>query len=181
MDEAVWHTIASILVDPDQLLVAAREESRERGLVESQARLRSRLEKVDRNLAKARNSLATLIRFHAEKNTLDDITFEAAAGPLKEEVVRLDREGEELLAKIPGARWDADKQAISQVASEIVDRLEDLDFEERQKLLALLDVDVSLSKDGYLEASLTAPSTRSETQRKVLKRTSSRWCLRTCR
>lgn len=80
------------------------------------------------------------VRYHAEGGTLDEATFESAARPLQQEVHTKEVETESLLDTLPGGRWEADQQAIQRIASDVLHRLDSLGFDEKQRLIALLDV-----------------------------------------
>ena len=53
--------------------------------------------------------------------------------------------------------WRQEERAFATVASQILDRLDDMEFSEKQHLIALLDVRVDLESDGRISASLSAP------------------------
>lgn len=166
----LWRSLAST----ERLITTAREELHRRGIALSEANIRNDLERVDKKLAHSRGTLARLVRYHAEGGTLDEATFESAAQPLQQEVHALEAERESLLDTLPGARWEADQQAIRQIASDVLQRLDSLGFDEKQRLIALLDVQVDLEPNGAFTASMIAPRPTDSDQHKVLMRTSSR-------
>lgn len=177
----MWCAVADVLEDPSRLTTLAREELRRRGVANSEAKLKKELETVDRKLTRARDALARLVRYHAEAGTLDDATLETAAAPMREHVQTLEREREQLLRALPGSRLHEDETALTAVAEEVVQRLEELTFTEKNRLLALLDMEVYVEENGQVKASLRAPRPDPDDQRKVRSSTYSRSPRRTCR
>lgn len=174
VDEALWRTIAEVLAEPERLLTTAREELNRRGIAKSESTLRKELASVDRKLTKSRGALARLARYHAEQGTLDQATFEAAAQPLRDEIAKLEQHREKLLVSLPDIAWREDEKAFSEVASQVLGRLEEMDFSERQRLVTLLNVEVRHEPDGQVSASLSAPHPSEACQRKVFNCTFSR-------
>ncbi|MCA1834651.1 MAG: recombinase family protein [Actinomycetota bacterium] len=181
VDEAVWRAVAGVLQDPGRLATIAREELRRRGIAQSESKLKKELETIDRKLTRARDALGRLVRHHAEKATLDDATFETAAAPMRDHVQALERDRENLLRALPGAGLQEDERAIQATADEVIHRLQTLSFAEKNRLLALLDVEVHVDEDGLVKASLRAPRPEPEDQRKVCFSTYSRSRPRTFR
>lgn len=72
---------------------------------------------------------------------------------------------------LPGAKVAEDERAISAVAADVLQKLQELCFEQKQRVLALLDVRVRVDEEGRLRGSLSARQV--ESQRKVSSRTSS--------
>lgn len=182
VDEAVWAGIAEILMEPDRIEALAREKLRLRGLANSEATIQTRLRKIDRQIVKEQEALNRLIRFHAESETLNEEDFERAVDSMRGVLERLHAERESLLRYLPGAKSAEDQRLIAEVASEVVHRLQNLSFEEKQRVIALLDVRVRVDEYGRLLGSLCAPQSQTlSSQRKVANRTSSRSRPRTCR
>lgn len=174
VDSAAWQAVAEVLLEPERLMTAAREELNLRGAAQSEAQLQRDLQSLEKKLARAREALARLVRYHAQSDTLDSPTFETALQPLREEVATLESERERFLLTLPGGGWEQAKEAIEAVALEVMDRLDNLVFDEKQRLLALLDVQIKLEPNGQIVASLAAPRPSELDQRKVLNCTSSR-------
>lgn len=180
-DEALWRTIVEVLKEPERLLTTAQEEVLRRGLVKSESKMKGELSRIDGELTRTREALGRLARYHAERGTLDEGTFEAASAPLREEVAKLAGKREHLVSALPDVAWRQDEKAFVNVASQILDRLDDMDFSERQRLIALLDVRVDLESDGRICASLSAPKPSDLGPDKVFSYTFSRFRLSTYR
>lgn len=172
VDEAVWRGVAEILSEPERLATLAQEELRRRGLAASEKRVQDELQSLDRKIVRAREALNRLARYHADRGTLGEDGFESAAESIKSEIDFLTYERNRLQAVLPGRKVAGDQRAVAQIASEAGQRLESLSFEEKQRILALLNVRVRVDEEGGLRASLCAPQV--ESQRKVAKRTVSR-------
>lgn len=157
----------------------AQEELRRRGLAGSEKSMKVELQSLDRKIVRAREALNRLARYHAERGTLGEEGFESAAESIKSEIDFLTYERNRLQALLPGRKVASDQRAVANIASEAGNRLESLSFEEKQRILALLDVRVKVDEEGGLRASLCSP--RVESQRKVANRTSSRFRRRTSR
>lgn len=171
VDEAVWRAIAMLLENPGGLVTTAREELAVRGLAKAESELRRGVESLDRKLSKARRTVGRIVRFHAEKDTLDDTSFEAAVGSLQGDVARLEQERERLLSALPGGRLEADEKVLGQIGAEFLDKLEKLTFTVKRQVFAMLDVHVQMEPTGQIVASLAIPRPVEADQRKVLKRT----------
>lgn len=171
VDEAVWRGVAEILFEPERLATLAQQELRRRGLEQSEAHLKRQLQSLDRKILRAREALNRLVRYHAEKGTLGEEGFESASASIRNEIEFLTYDRNKLMVVVPGRRLAQDQRAIAKIASEASERLQELSFEEKQRLLALLDVRVRVDEHGHLRGSLCAPQV--ESQRKVANRTSS--------
>lgn len=174
VDEALWRAVIQVLAEPDRLLTTAREEITRRGMQKSESTMRKELENADGKLTQKREALARLARFHAENGDLAGGVYEAAAQPIKDEINRLEQTREKLLAGIPDMAWKVDEKAFSDIASQVLERLGEMDYYERQRLIALLDVQVAFESDGRISASLSAPQPSESCQQKVFTCTSSR-------
>ncbi|MEO7803001.1 MAG: hypothetical protein ABIS18_00685, partial [Actinomycetota bacterium] len=157
IEDAVWNSVVEILKDPDRLMRMAKEELSRRGILQSEPKLKKAVEAIDQKLGRAREAAARIVRFHAQEGTLDDTTFQLAVGPLNAQVHKLELEREKLLSLSPESRWHSDRVAISQVGSEVRHRLDKLSYEEKVRVLALLDVRVSVRPDGGLRGTMAAP------------------------
>ncbi|MCA1838802.1 MAG: recombinase family protein [Actinomycetota bacterium] len=171
IDSAVWRGIAEVLFEPERLSAIALEELRRRGIADSEDKMQARLRSLDRAIVKKRESLTRLISFHAENETLIEEDFVRAAGSMRRRIEQLEQERANVLRFLPGAQASEDQRAIEAIASEVRERLQTLSFEEKQRVLALLDVRVNVDEYGHLKGSLSAPQVD---QRKVAKNTSSR-------
>lgn len=181
VDDAAWRTVLAVLAEPSRLLTTAREELSRRGLEKSEAKMRQELKQVDGQLTQKREALARLVRFHAEKGDLSEGIFESAAQPLKDEITRLEQRREKLLSALPDVAWKMDESAFSALSVEFSDRLNDMGYSEKQRLFALLDVQVHIEADGRVAAFLSAPRSGEDCQRKVFSCTSSQDCSETYR
>lgn len=72
-------------------------------------------------------------------------------------------------------------RAVGTLASEVLDRLDGMEFSERQNLIALLDVRVDLESDGRISAFLSAPKPGDLGPDKVFSYTFSQDCSETYR
>lgn len=180
-ETAVWTTVTEVLLEPERLVTLAQEDLRRRGLAISEAKLRKQVETIDRRLTRAREAYGRLVRYHAQENSLGEATFETAAAPLREQITSLEREREQLEISLPDmGKVQRDCRALEHLAGSVADRLESMTFEERVNLLALLDVHVSLERDGRLTGSLSAPEPAKQgSHEEILNCTSTRSCRRT--
>lgn len=151
VDEAVWRGVAEILLEPERLATLAQQELRRGGLEQSEAHIKRQLQSLDRKILSAREALNRLVRYHAEKGTLGEEGFESAAASIRNEIEFLTYDRNKLMVIVPGRRLAQDQRAIAKIASEASKRLEELSFEEKQRLLALLDVRVKVDEHGHPE------------------------------
>jgi site-specific DNA recombinase len=144
IDAEVWSAIAGLLSDPEQLLASAQEYL---GLRRSQLRVeKDESSVIERRVATLERAL---VRLEKERLLADEPdVFSQAARELKAELV----EARRLLAQL--REWKADSAAESarvrsiwELAESAVDRLDELTDQERQEVITLLDIKVSVRDD----------------------------------
>jgi site-specific DNA recombinase len=162
VDEAVWAAVAEILSEPERIASIAAERLRLRGLDSGDSEAEKRLRGIDRKIVKEREALNRLIRFHAESGTLNDEDFERAVTDFRMYLEKLEDDRNQLLRSLPGEQTAHDQQLIAQIASDVANRLQNLKFEEKQRIIALLDVRVRAEEEGRFVASLSgSPESKS--------------------